>query len=70
LEGWKSSLKADPTDWLLEQDNPSVRYFALRDLMDYPECHQEVVEAKNALEGSRWVTRILRKQKPGNFLGV
>jgi hypothetical protein len=67
LEGWKTTLKADPTDWLLDPENPSVRYFALRDLMDNPEGHPEVVEAKNALEGSRWVSRILGKQKPGGY---
>jgi hypothetical protein len=26
---WKSLLKADATEWLLEENNPSVRYFAL-----------------------------------------
>ena len=49
LEGWKTVLKAAPTEWLPEPDNPSVRYFALRALMDYPECQPEVVEAKNAM---------------------
>jgi hypothetical protein len=67
LEGWKTSLRADPTGWLLEPDNPSVRYFTLRDMVGHPEGHPEVVEAKNAIEGSRWATRILGRQKPGGF---
>ncbi len=31
---WRSVLKADPTEWLLETDDPSVRYWALRGLND------------------------------------
>jgi len=30
---WKKLLKADPTNWLLEPDDPGVRYFALRDIV-------------------------------------
>ena len=30
MEKWNSLLKADPLPWLLEPDNPSVRYFALK----------------------------------------
>ena len=43
---WKSVLKADPTDWLLEKDNPSVRYFCLTDLQQKPETEPEVKEEK------------------------
>jgi hypothetical protein len=32
MADWKRMLKADPTDWLLEEDNPSVRYYALTDI--------------------------------------
>ncbi len=34
MENWKKQLKADPTDWLLEEDLPGVRYLALRDIVD------------------------------------
>ncbi len=34
MNDWKSKLKADQTAWLLEEDNPSVRYFALVDLLE------------------------------------
>jgi hypothetical protein len=36
VSDWKSVLKADPVDWLLEKDNPSVRYFTLSQLLDKP----------------------------------
>lgn len=31
---WKKLLKADPTDWLLEAEDPAVRYLTLRDIVD------------------------------------
>ena len=34
MNNWKSILKADQTNWLLEDDNPSVRYFTLVDLLN------------------------------------
>ncbi|UCG55272.1 MAG: nitrogen fixation protein NifH [Dehalococcoidia bacterium] len=32
MKDWKTILKHDPTNWLLEKDNPSVRYWTLRKL--------------------------------------
>jgi hypothetical protein len=55
-------LKADPTDWLLETDNPSVRYFTLTDILDKPETHTEVVAAKNEIMRIGIVPKILGKQ--------
>lgn len=36
MGNWKSALKADPTDRLLEEDNPSVRYLTLVDILEKP----------------------------------
>jgi len=33
-QDWKKVLKADPTDWLLEPDDPGVRCLALRDIAE------------------------------------
>jgi hypothetical protein len=35
---WEELLNDDPLPWLLEDDpqNPGVRYFVLRDLLDLP----------------------------------
>jgi hypothetical protein len=33
---WKAQLKGDSLAWLLEKDDPGIRYLALRDLMDLP----------------------------------
>lgn len=31
MSNWRTVLKADQTNWLLETENPSVRYFTLKD---------------------------------------
>jgi hypothetical protein len=59
---WKSILKADPTTWLLEEDNPSVRYFTLTEILDKPISDSEVKEAKNAIMKIGIAPRILAKQ--------
>jgi hypothetical protein len=48
---WKKLLKADPTDWLLEEDDPGVRYLALRDLVEADEKEVKAARKKAHLEG-------------------
>lgn len=57
-----SILKADPTEWLLETNNPSVHYFALKDLLGKPETDAKVVAAKNEILHTGIVPKILGKQ--------
>jgi hypothetical protein len=64
---WKSVLKADLTDWLLEKDNPSVRYFALSQILDKPESSSEVQEAKEEIMVVGVVPKILAKQNAGGY---
>jgi hypothetical protein len=53
-------------EWLLERDaeNPGVRYFALRDLLDFPEEDREVRQARRRIMQSGPVPTILRAQRP------
>lgn len=62
-------LKADPTDWLLEDDNPSVRYLALRDLLGKREQDSEVSEARRRIMEVGMVPKVLAKQHPGGHWG-
>jgi hypothetical protein len=64
---WKSVLKADPVDWLLEKDNPSVRYFALTQILDKPQNSTEVQEAKKEIMLAGVVPKILAKQYEGGY---
>jgi len=67
LRNWKSVLKADPTDWLLEHRNPCVRYFTLRDILDYSQNSPEVEKAKENINSYDKVVRIFSQQKPEGY---
>ena len=69
MTDWKSILNGDATEWLLEESNPSVRYFTLRWLLDKAEGDAEVVEASHAIARSSAVIKILKKQKPEGYWG-
>ena len=74
MADWHSFLKAKVTRWLLEEENPSIRYFALTELLEKPEASSEVKKAKEAVMTSGVVPKILSKinsdgywEKPTNF---
>jgi hypothetical protein len=67
MNKWKSVLKADPTDWLLEKSNPSVRYFTLRDILEKSENDPEVKETKQDIMMTGLVPAILAKQKKEGY---
>ncbi len=54
-------------NWLLEKDNPSIRYFTLRDLLDKRENNLELEETKSAIPDSKIISKILSKQKPQGY---
>ena len=62
-------LKADPTNWLLEEDNPSVRYFTLTDLLKHSDNASEVAKSKQQIMETGIVPQILSKQKSGGYWG-
>ncbi|HPT70421.1 MAG TPA: nitrogen fixation protein NifH [Syntrophomonas sp.] len=59
----KPILKTDTVNWLLEEENPSVRYYTLRDILDKPEHDPEVQQAKHEIMRRGMVPEILRKQQ-------
>jgi hypothetical protein len=67
---WKSLLKADATDWLLENDNPSVRYFTLTDILERHDDDPDVKRAKTAIMEIGAVPDILAKQNSGGYWGT
>jgi len=54
-------------NWLLEEDNPSVRYFTLRHLLNRPEDDPKVQAAQRAIMDSEPVKKILAAQDPEGF---
>lgn len=69
MNDWKSLLKKDNTNWLLEDDNPSVKYYALVDLLGRPVDDVEVKKAKQQIMETGVVPKILEKQNPGGYWG-
>lgn len=70
MASWKSHLNSDPTEWLLEEDNPSVRYSTLLDLLERPENDPEVIEARENIMKIGVVPKILAKQETGGYWGL
>jgi len=64
---WRTHLNNDPLPWLLESANPSVRYFALTDLLDRPADDPDVVAAKAAINTCRPVKNILDAMYPAGY---
>ena len=54
-------------NWLLEPENPSVRYLTLRDILKYPLDSTQIMEAKASLEIWGKVQRIFKKQKQEGY---
>jgi hypothetical protein len=67
MTDWRNVPGGDPIPWLLEPDNPSVRYFTLTDILDRAASDAEVQEAKAAIVDSAVVREILAAQHPDGY---
>lgn len=57
-------------DWLLEQDQPSIQYLTLTQLLERPDGNPEVRSAKARINTNGWASDILLKQSPnGCWIG-
>jgi squalene cyclase len=64
---WKTTLKADPTGWLLELENAPIRYWTLVDLLDRSPDDPEVRAAREAIPAYPPVAALLEAQKPEGY---
>lgn len=65
----KQVVSRDTVDWLLEEKNPSVRYFTLLNILGARASDGEVVEAKKRIMAEGAVAKILSRQnRNGSFL--
>jgi hypothetical protein len=62
-----SLLKADPRPWLLEEDNPSVRYLALTEFSTKPANKVSIKKARHEIMSAGTVPVILFKQKDSGY---
>ncbi len=66
---WRAHLRADPTPWLLEAENPAARYLTLRHVLDRPPGDPEVVAAQAATPAYPPVAELLAAQGSGGHWG-
>jgi hypothetical protein len=56
---WQDQLKGDSTNWLLEAENPAIRYLTLRHLADLPDSDAELQRACATAHQSDPISTIL-----------
>lgn len=67
MKGWKSHLHASVIPWLLENDNPSVKYLTLKEIHENPKTHPKVLTASKNIMITGAIPKILAKQTPGGY---
>ena len=58
---WKSQLRGDSVQWLLESENPGVRYLAMRDLLDLSPDDKKLKTARKVAHKEGPIAYILSK---------
>ena len=60
-------LTSDVLDWLLGKDNPSIRYLALRDLLDYQPDDKELSDARVEAHTKGPIAAVLAKMEDEGY---
>ncbi len=64
---WKNQLNKDSIPWLLESENPGVRYLALRDLLDLSPEDRELKSARKAAHKEGPIAEVLGKMNQEGY---
>ena len=67
MSGWRSFLRADPSDWLLEDSNPSVAYATRVELLGESATGRRATKARKAIMVEGVVPSILAKETRGSW---
>src|SRR5215213_4076307 len=66
---WTDQLRKDSLPWLLESDEPGVRYLALRDLLDLPPDDKKLISARKVAHTGGPIAEVLsRMNKEGYWV--
>ena len=63
----RKGLDGQVVDWLLEKDQPAVRYYTLVDILGRNDDDWEAREAYSKIPHGGWAKDILKLQKPGGY---
>ena len=69
MQNWHKHLNGDPLPWLLDPENPSVRYWTLIDILDRPASDPEVQKARAAIARQPLVKELFALQHPKGYWG-
>ena len=64
---WEEQLKGDTISWLLEENEPGVRYLTLRDLLDLSADDVELVSAQKRAHGKGPIVSILAEMDDSGY---
>ena len=64
---WKNQLRNDSLPWLLESENPGVRYLALRDLLDLPPDDKKLKSARKSAHKEGPIAMILSNMEKEGY---
>ncbi len=69
MSDWTSYVNDKPLLWLLRPDNPSVRYFALKELLGREEDDPDVIQSRWAAMKSDTIQALLQNQHTKGYWG-
>ncbi len=69
LDHQEHFLNSNTVPWLLDNSNPSIRYWTLVDVLGYPEDASIVVDAKTSIMKQPFVLHLLKLQQPNGHWG-
>jgi hypothetical protein len=69
MQNWKKYLNNDPLPWLLELEDPSVRFWTLVDILERPISDPEVQASRDALAQGPLVQGMFSLQHPEGHWG-
>lgn len=69
MQTWQKHLNGDPLPWLLEPENPSIRYWTLVDILDCPADDPAVRDATAAIAQQPLVKQLFDLQHPEGYWG-
>ena len=67
MQNWHKHLNGDPLPWLLDPENPSVRYWTLIDILNRPASNPQVQEARAAIGQQLLVKELFARQHPNEL---
>ena len=69
MQNWQKYLNGDPLPWLLDPENPSIRYWTLLNILDRPDNDPEVQETRSAIAQQALVKQLFALQHPEGYWG-